>query len=303
MRGAARVLAAVPPLGPVLVLASLLLLGGCSVVSATMRAPAAALLGGGGELHQLPVVTEDGDRLAMTVRLCRPAGRGPFPAAVLNHDGAATQADRDAVAPARCDAAPVRWFLDRSYVVVLPVRRGFGDSQSNWVANPGPCANPDYVQAGLAGARDIEAAVGWAASLPFVDPAKFVLVGAGEGGWATLAYTSQPDRRIAAAIVIAAGMGGRAGGIDRRTCRPDRLAEAAAQFGATSRVPTLWVYPTADATFTPELATALHDAFTRTGGRATFAHPDTPGGPERDWLFSDTGAQAWETLAATFLKS
>lgn len=49
---------------------------------------------------------------------------------------------------------------------------------------------------------------------------------------------------------------------------PDRLVEATADFGRTSRVPMLWIYIENDTFFGPDLSKRMHQAFTAARGRA-----------------------------------
>jgi len=47
------------------------------------------------------------------------------------------------------------WFVSRGYVVVLPMRRGYGETSGAWAEDYGRCQTPDYFGAGLQGAADI----------------------------------------------------------------------------------------------------------------------------------------------------
>src|SRR5690606_21303612 len=61
------------------------------------------------------------------------------------------------------------------------------------------------------------------------------------------------------------GRGGRNRGRAGENCAPERLIAAARQFGATARIPALWLYAGNDSWFAPQLATALAEAY-RSGG-------------------------------------
>ena len=52
---------------------------------------------------------------------------------------------------AACDSPPVQWFLARNYMVVVPMRRGYGVSEGGWAQNPGSCASPELRSCGARG--------------------------------------------------------------------------------------------------------------------------------------------------------
>ena len=58
-------------------------------------------------------------------------------------------------------ASASNWLLQRGYMVVLPLRRGYGQTGGPWLESYGACSNPDYYRAGLTSAADIEAAIGF----------------------------------------------------------------------------------------------------------------------------------------------
>lgn len=80
------------------------------------------------------------------------------------------------------------------------------------------------------------------------------MVGQSAGGWAAMALSSVNPPQVKAVIIFAAGRGGRVGGKPNNNCAPDRLVEATADFGRTSRVPMLWIYIENDTFFGPELS-------------------------------------------------
>ncbi|HMB75630.1 MAG TPA: hypothetical protein VKN76_04485, partial [Kiloniellaceae bacterium] len=51
-------------------------------------------------------------------------------------------------------------------------------------------------------------------------------------------------------------------------CSPERLVAAAAGFGRTARVPTLWLYAENDSYFPPDLSRRMATAYTAAGGKA-----------------------------------
>ncbi len=253
------------------------------------------------QLRQIPMRNDDGSTVMLAARVCRPAGDAPARVVVVNHGSPANSAARPRMELEECDGEASRWFLRRGYIVVYALRRGYGDTGGGWAETYGSCRHPDYVDAGLETARDIAAIVDYATALPFARPDGAIVVGQSAGGWGTIAYASLPHPRVAALIVFAGGRGGHRDDIPDSNCGPDRLAEAAGLFGRTSRTPMLWVYARNDTFFRPEIAEALHAAFTASGGQATFVQPAAYDDEGHRLFLGDGGSAIWGPLVARYL--
>ncbi|WP_209443401.1 alpha/beta hydrolase family protein [Falsiroseomonas frigidaquae] len=237
-------------------------------------------------------------------RLCRPEAPGPVPLAVINHGSPANAAGRARMAPQPCTAEAVRWFLARGFAVLLPLRRGYGPDGGDgggWAEGYGGCASPDYVAGGRQTARDIAAAVALGRSLPGIRPEGVLVVGQSAGGWGGLALAADPPEGVVAVVNMAGGRGGWAGGQPNRVCAPDRLAADAGRFGRTARLPTLWIYTANDTFFGPDLAQAMHQAFTAAGGSAQFAALPAFGADGHSLFFGRGGSAVWGPVVEPFL--
>ena len=82
-----------------------------------------------------------------------------------------------------------------------------------------------------------------------VTPGGVVVVGQSDGGWKALALSSRSPAPIRAIIAFAAGRGGHIDNKPNNNCAPDKLVEAAAQFGTTARTPVLAIYTRNDSYF------------------------------------------------------
>ena len=183
----------------------------------------------------IPMRDEHGTVQPLVARLCRPPGSSPAPLAVINHGAPARLRDAPSMVPTSCGSGPARWLNARGYAVLFALRRGFGASAGE-AASSGLCADPDYVAAGLAEARDVWAIVDYGRGIPGIARDGIVVVGQSTGGWAVLAYDTLPHPPLAGMIVMAGGRGQ-----DGASCRPERLIAAAGRFGASSHTPMLWV--------------------------------------------------------------
>jgi pimeloyl-ACP methyl ester carboxylesterase len=210
------------------------------------------------QVHWVPMRDQDGAEHRLFTRICRPTGDAPAPVVLINH-GSPPDADaRPAMRPASCESEAVQWFLARGYLVVLGMRRGYGETGGPWAEDFGPgCGAEGYARAGLESARDLDALVTYATTLPFARPDGVVVVGQSAGGWATVAYDSRPHPKVVAMVSMAGGRGGHQQKLANHNCRPDELARAAGLYGATASTPMLWVFTANDSFFAPQIATQV----------------------------------------------
>jgi dienelactone hydrolase len=198
-----------------------------------------------------------------------------------------------------------RWFVERGYVVLLPQRRGHGATGGPLAESIGTCTDPDHYRSGLAAADDIEAATDYLSQEPFVAPGEAIVVGISSGGWASLALASRNPANVRAVINIAGGRGGRPWLKDpaRGVCGEARLVEAAHAYGATARIPTLWLYAQNDSYFRPALARTLSSAWREAGGKAELhVFPDY--GADGHNLADDrAGWNVWGDVVDQFLST
>jgi dienelactone hydrolase len=237
----------------------------------------------------------------MQVTLYVPAGRGPFPLAIINHgtsSNAEVRAGQDLAPYARIG----RWFAERGYLAAIPQRPGHGETGGVWVEDYGSCQNPHYLEAGLAAAREVRAVLNALLGRHDVRRDRIVLVGHSAGGWASLALAALQPPGLAAVINFAGGLGGRSYDIPHRNCAPERLIAAAGQYGASARVPTLWIYARNDTYFDPALATAMAGAFVRAGGRADLRFIDGDSSDGHFILFDAAAEPKWTPLVERFLR-
>ncbi len=241
-----------------------------------------------------------GSTLVATVM--RPPGEGRSPLVVINHGSPADGSQRAKMEPPRFTALS-SFFVSRGYVVALPLRRGYGETGGAWAENFGSCEVPDYFNAGLQGAADIQATLDFMRAQPYVAADRTIVVGQSAGGWATVALSSRNPPGVAGMINFAGGRGGHqklaGGGIGN--CTPRSLVDAAAKYGATARVPMLWIYAENDSFFEPSLAKRMVDAYDGAGGKATYKPVGAFGGDGHSLAGSSNGNSVWSPLVESFL--
>ena len=194
-----------------------------------------------------------------------------------------------------------KWFVDRGYVVVLPQRRGHGATGGELEESVGTCAKPNHVRSGEIAADDIAAVVDFMTRQPGIAADGAIVVGVSTGGWASLALAARNPAQVRAVVNIAGGRGGHAGGQPNAICGEQRLVEAAAEFGRTARVPTLWLYSENDSYFGPRLAAHMAKAWSESGGEADLAVLPAYGVDGHDIANDRAGWDVWGAVTDRFL--
>lgn len=238
----------------------------------------------------------------LVTRVMKSPGEARQPLVVINHGSPADSSQRTKMEPPRYSALS-SWFLARGYVVALPLRRGYGETGGAWAEAYGRCETPDYYSAGLQSAADVQATIDFMRTQPYVAPDRTLVVGQSAGGWATVALSSRNPPGVPGMINFAGGRGGHqklpGGGIGN--CTPDALVQAAARYGATARVPLLWIYAENDSFFEPALARRMAAAYDAAGGKATYRPVGAFGRDGHSLASSDSGAPIWQPLVQSFL--
>jgi dienelactone hydrolase len=254
------------------------------------------------QIHWVPMNADGVPRLLYT-RVCRPPGDAPARVVVIAHGTPAQLSDRGTMKPYMCNSEVARWFLDRGFIVVSSLRRGYGATGGTPDDLMPPCARGlrDYARTGLSSAADIAATIDYAAALPFARPTGIVLVGQSAGGLGAIAYDSMPHPRVSAIVNFAGGHGGHQDNQPNQNCQPDRLALAAATLARSATTPMLWIYTANDSFFSPDIASAMYAAYAQAGGKAEF-HQLPAFGSDGHHLFGDRGGSAiWGPLVERYL--
>lgn len=255
------------------------------------------------QIHWIPMVDAAGSQHLLQARICRPPGEMPARTVVIAHG---TFPNNRNAKPGWCEAEAMRWFLDRGFIVVMALRRGYGATGGDWVEGIRHKPGDDYLRPELETARDIAATVDYATALPFARSQAAVVIGVSGGGWGTVAYNSIPHPRVTALISMAGGRGQTVteNGVRRPELgvwRPDLLIDAVGRFGQTATTPMLWVYSENDSYFAPPIAASLYDAYTRNGGKAEFVQVGPYGNDGHRLFFGTGGSQIWGPLVESYL--
>jgi dienelactone hydrolase len=220
----------------------------------------------------------------------RPEGDGPFPLVVINHG----KAPGDTRAQSRYRPAnAARYFLQRGYVVVAPMRQGFSRSSGSYA---GTGCNVE--SNGRRQADDVRAVLDHFTALPWIDKDRILVVGQSHGGWTTLAFGTQNYPGVKGLVNFA-------GGLRQETCAAWKvnLAEGAGKYGRRTRVPSLWFYGENDSYFDYGTSKPMHLQYTAGGANARMVAFGPFGRDAHNLFASAAGTRIWQPEMTAFLAS
>ena len=250
------------------------------------------------EQVRIPV---DGGRRSVAATLVRPDGPGPFGVVVLNHGVPVSNEERLRASAADFQAtAPI--FARRGYVVIMPLRRGFGATGGSFAEDAGPCSNPDYERGERAAAEDVMAAYEFAQGLPYVDPSRMILAGQSAGAMAAL-FTAgaRAPKGLVAVLTFAGGRGGNPSLSPGTPCAIEPLARLFDMLGKSVRAPVLFHYAENDKYFSPRVTRYWYERFTAGGAPAEYVLAPRFG-DDGHFVFADLiGARRWLPVVERFL--
>ena len=267
-----------------------------AVVDAAHGQPSAASTRWRKQQLLIPAATP---KVQMITSVLLPSGRAPYPLAVINHGTTESEELRAAYSEPNFEVAS-SWLLEHGFAVALPQRPGHGDTAGPYLETAHGCDNARYEDAGHATADSIDAVITHLAREPYVKKQPVLLVGHSAGAWGALALASR-RAGIAAVINFSGGRGGRAAGVANRNCAPDRLTGAAASFGSTSRLPTLWLYSQNDSYFGSGLSRRMADAYRSAGGRADYRLLPAIADEGHYLIYSQEAVRHWGPIVEKFL--
>ena len=249
--------------------------------------------------EKVRIAAPGGYTIAATI--LRPDAQGPFGVVVLNHGVSASARERARESSdLLINSAAV--FARRGYVVVLPLRRGFGDTGGEMAEDPGSCSNPDYKGAEKNAAEDVMVAYNYARTLPYVDGNRMILAGQSAGGMVSVftAGTRNPQGLVAV-LAFAAGRGGDPDINPGVPCAIEPIARVMDMLGKTIHVPVLFNYSENDLFFSPKVSRGWFERFNANGAGAEYALQPAFG-KDGHYLFGDTlGVRYWLPTVESFL--
>lgn len=210
--------------------------------------------------------TINGNKLILEMSVDRPADKGQYPVLILTHGRHGPFPEKRSVYVSRYFER-IKWgFLKKHLIVVQLARRGEGLSEGS---------NMDEykmtpLESGNEMVKDIEQALIYMRSKPYVDKNKFVIGGHSQGGWAALAAASANLEGVTCIINFSGATNYR-----RRSWSQDGFRKASIDFtrdckilAQTAKVPSLWIYGDSDPLQVKSDIEMMYSAYTESGGKA-----------------------------------
>ncbi len=248
-----------------------------------------------------------GSTLNLSTELFKPAGPGPFPVLVYAHGRSGTQQERSALV----EVVPrqfLNFWLARGVAVVAPARPGYGKTGGadreipghRWDGNGNCSGVPNVERVASTAAAAISATIGWVREQPWAIGTKILLAGNSVGGLTSVAVAATNPTGMVAYINFAGGIAGNPDQAPGKSCAPDKIRDAFAAYGKTTRSPSLWLYAPNDKFWGPDMPRQWHTAYAA-GGSATefFATPPVPGTDGHELIF--VGRELWSASVEAFL--
>jgi dienelactone hydrolase len=199
------------------------------------------------------------ERALEATLFARPAS-GTAPLLVFNHGS--TGRGRSVPTTTVTYPATARFFADRGFAVLIPMRRGRGASDGEYLERY-ECHGPTLAAGVDRAIADLDTVMAFVARQPWVDRSRLLLGGMSRGGLLSIVYPSVRTTPFRGVINLAGGW--TAEGCDARINFNGSTLGAA---GRTARLPMLWLYAENDRNYGPAAIRAYHEAFTRAGGVA-----------------------------------
>lgn len=249
----------------------------------------------------IEVVDAYGKRIAQPIRVTvwsDDANPTPAPVMVLGHGRAAEADKRAGLGRARLSAASA-FFVRRGFIVAVPTRVGYGVSGGEDIENSGPCQNKRYASGYAAAAQQTLQVLQVVRQRPDAAKDRAVVVGQSYGGATAIAVGALQPPGVQAVINFAGGGGGNPVTQPGRPCAPQQLEQMFARYGATLRIPSLWVYTENDLYMGATHPREWFAAFRAAGGTGEFIQ-FPPHGEDGHLVFS-RAPQLWQPRVADFL--
>jgi len=280
----------------------------CVVATAATTSGAAEFVS---EIAHVPVRNEGGSGrdVQMVTGVFRPAGDGPFPVIIYSHgrSGRAEDRNRTRVPDIR---SHVRYWLDKGFAVITPIRPGYGqtgdvDREGSGVRYDvfGNCwGPPDFRHAATAARNAVLAALAWTRQQSWADAGRVVLVGTSMGGLASVATAAANPKGVVGYINFAGGTGGDGGRAPGHSCGSEEMTSLMSAYGKTTDVPNLWLYAVNDLYWGPQWPRTWHDAFALGGSPTQFVMTEAVPNSDGHALLA-RGAGLWGPYVDRFLDS
>jgi dienelactone hydrolase len=162
------------------------------------------------------------------------------------------------------------YFVSKGFTVILPTRIGYGVSGGPDADYSGACGNKNYLEARKAAIDQSKQVLNHVFDFSYIDRTKGIVVGQSVGGFTTIGLSAENIPGLKGAINFAGGDGGDPIKSAEKPCGEYLIKDTFAKYGASNKVPTLWLYSVNDKFWGEQLPKDWFAAFQKAGGKGQF---------------------------------
>jgi dienelactone hydrolase len=162
------------------------------------------------------------------------------------------------------------YFVSKGFTVILPTRIGYGVSGGPDADYSGACGNKNYLEARKVAIDQSKQVLNHVFDFSYIDSTKGIVVGQSVGGFTTIGLSAENISGLKGAINFAGGDGGDPIKSPEKPCSDYLIKDTFAKYGASNKVPTLWLYSVNDKFWGEQLPKDWFAAFQKAGGKGQF---------------------------------
>ena len=162
------------------------------------------------------------------------------------------------------------YFVSKGFTVILPTRIGYGVSGGPDADYSGACGNKNYLEARKVAIDQSKQVLNHVFDFSYIDRTKGIVVGQSVGGFTTIGLSAENISGLKGAINFAGGDGGDPIKSTEKPCGDYLIKDTFAKYGASNKVPTLWLYSVNDKFWGEQLPKDWFAAFQKAGGKGQF---------------------------------
>ena len=162
------------------------------------------------------------------------------------------------------------YFISKGFTVILPTRIGYGVSGGPDAEYSGACGSKNYLEARKVSVDQSKQVLNHVLDFSYIDKSKGIVVGQSVGGFTTIGLSAENIPGLKGAINFAGGDGGDPIKFPERPCGENLIKDTFAKYGASNKVPTLWLYSMNDKFWGEQLPKDWFAAFQKAGGKGQF---------------------------------
>ena len=192
------------------------------------------------------------------------------------------------------------YFISKGFTVILPTRIGYGVSGGPDADYGGTCGNMNYPESIKVAVDQSKQVLNHVLDFSYIDRTKGIVVGQSFGGFTTIGLSAENIPGLKSAINFAGGSGGNQITSPEKPCGEYLIKDTFAKYGASNKVPTLWLYSVNDKYWGEQLPKDWFAEFQKAGGKGQFI--SLPAFKDDGHLIYVGNRNAWKNDFEKFLK-